>query len=96
VFDVGFQRFRGWLQWSKMSYLTLQRFTVSKYRGGGLQSENFHTFLLTIPDTCTKFVSHPSCCPSGPGCSGGQCEWIQGQCQNKNSFGKSNVSLFWI
>ena len=51
----------GLIQWSKMSYiLVLQRFIVSKYRGGGLQSEDFQTFLWSILPPFLVFVSFVS------------------------------------
>ena len=36
------------LQRSEVIYLTPQRFTVSTYIGGGLQSEDFQTFFYPI------------------------------------------------
>ena len=44
VYQSNFQMSRQCLQRSDMFYLTLQRFTVSTYIGGGLQSEDFQTF----------------------------------------------------
>ena len=44
VYQSNFQMSRQCLQRSDVFYLTLQRFTVSTYIGGGLQSEDFQTF----------------------------------------------------
>ena len=49
VYQSNFQMSRQCLQRSDVFYLTLQRFTVSTYIGGGLQSEDFQTFILWLP-----------------------------------------------
>ena len=56
VYQSNFQMSRQCLQWSDISYLTLQRFTVSIYIGGCLQSEDFQTFLHRHHVDCRMLI----------------------------------------
>ena len=60
VYQSNFQMSRQCLQRSDIFYLTLQRFTVSTYIGGGLQSEDFQTFFIQFLNKLTH-----GACPMG-------------------------------